>query len=143
MVSHTLVAYALVMLVHDNSILMLKRSFISKFAPGAYSLPGGRVEKNETFRQAVIREVQEELGLTIDQNDLEFVHTFYRKGTEHELVACIFKCNRWYGEPFNKEPEKHEELRWIDFDNLPENIIPAHRKVWEYIQQGKMYSEHY
>lgn len=142
MAPHTLVAYALVMLVHDDSILMLKRSALSKFAPGVYSFPGGRVEKNETIRQAVIREVQEELGLAIDENDLEFVHTFYRKG-EHELVACIFKCTKWQGRPLNKEPEKHEELQWLDFDNLPENIIPAHRKVWECIQQGKMYSEHF
>lgn len=143
MSAHTLVPYALVMLVRDDSILMLKRSMASKFAPGAYSLPGGRVEKNETFRHALVREIQEELGIVIREDDLEFVHTFYRKGTENELIACIFKCMQWQGEPFNKEPEKHEELCWIPFNHLPENIIPAHKKVWEYIQQGKMYSEHY
>ena len=142
MPAHTLVAYALVMLVHNNSVLMLKRSSNSSFEPGAYSLPGGRVEQNETFRQALVREVQEELGITINQDDLEFAHTFYRKGI-HELVACVFKCTKWQGQPFNKEPEKHEELQWVDFDKLPGKLIPAHRKVWEYIRQGKMYSEHY
>ncbi len=143
MSSHALVAYALVMLVRGDSVLMLKRSTMSKFAPGAYSLPGGRVEQNETFRQAVAREVKEELGIIIQEDDLAFVHTFYRKGADDELVAFVFQCKKWQGDLINKEPEKHEEFRWIEFDNLPDNIIPAHRKVWGYIQQGKHYSEHF
>ena len=54
------------------------------------------------------REAQEELGITIQEDDLEFVHTFYRKGSDHELVACIFKCVKWQGDLINKEPEKHD-----------------------------------
>lgn len=142
MLGHTLVAYALVMLVHDNSIVMLKRSEKASFEPGSYSLPGGRVEKNETFKQAVIREAQEELGIEIHEADLEFVHTFYRKGSS-ELVAVVFRCTKWHGELINKEPEKHSELRWLNFDNLSEKLIPAHRKVWDYVNQGVLYSEHF
>ena len=141
MIPHTLVAYALVMLVRGDSVLMLKRSSNSSFEPGAYSLPGGRVEKNESFKRALIREVYEELGIIVREDDLEFIHAFYRKGKD-ELVAFVFKCSKWEGEPLNKEPEKHEELRWIDADHLPEKIIPAHRKVGD-IKQGAMYSEHY
>jgi 8-oxo-dGTP diphosphatase len=143
MVPHTVVAYALVMLVRDNSLLMLKRSAKNSFAPQAYSLPGGKVEKDESFRQAAIREINEELGIILQEDDLEFVHTFYRKGTEHELVACIFRCRKWQGEPSNKEPDKHDEMKWIDADQLPENIVPAHRKVWQAVVEGKMYSEHF
>lgn len=139
--SHMLVGYALIMLMQNDSVLMLKRSLNSSFEPGSYSLPGGRVEKNESFKQALIREAKEELDITIHPDDLEFVHTFYRNGGQHELMACIFKCTKWQGDPYNKEPEKHDELRWITFDHLPGRLIPAHQMVWENIKQGKMYSE--
>lgn len=139
--SHTLVGYALLMLMQDDSVLMLKRSANSSFEPGAFSLPGGRVEKNESFKQAVIREASEELGITINSEDLEFAHTFYRRGGQHELVACIFKCTKWQGNPYNKEPEKHDILEWVNFDHLPGRLIPAHQKVWESIRKEMPYSE--
>lgn len=141
MSNHMVQAYALIIMRKDNQILLLKRADTAKFAPGHYSLIGGAVEKDETFRQTVVREAHEEVGVTIDPDDLHFVHTFYRKGAEHELVACVFECNKWQGEPFNKEPEKHPLLEWIDADKLPEKMIPAHGGALALIAQGCMYSE--
>lgn len=141
---HALVAYSLAMLVKDNSVLMLKRSEKSSFAPGCYSLPGGLVEKNESFKDALVRELQEELGIHIDAHNLQFAHAFYRKGTEHELVAFIFTCSVWSGNPINKEPSKHDQLTWISLDILPENsIIPAHRNALLLIKNGQQYSEYF
>jgi 8-oxo-dGTP diphosphatase len=141
MSNHMLAGYALAMLRKDNQILLLKRSETASFAPGHYSLIGGSVEKNETFRQALIREMQEEIGVSIAPENLQFVHVFYRKGTHNEIAACIFQCTSWQGEPYNKEPDKHMNIGWFSLDNLPEKMIPAHRGALQLIAQNIMYSE--
>ena len=50
-------------------------------------------------------------------------------------------CDVWQGEAYNKEPEKHMTLAWFALDQLPENIIPAHRGVLQLVVQGIAYSE--
>lgn len=138
---HMMAPYALVMLRKDNKIALVHRAPSSKFGANLHGLIGGSVEKNETFRQAAVREAYEEAGVTIDQKDLHFVHIFYRQGTEHGLVACIFACDLWQGEAYNKEPDRHLALTWFALDALPENILPAHRGALRLIAQGVAYSE--
>jgi 8-oxo-dGTP diphosphatase len=139
---HTLVGYALCMLIKDDAVLMLKRSSKSSFEPGSFSLPGGKVEKHESFKQACKRELTEELGITAREDDLEFVHAFYRNGMDHELIAIVFTCVKWEGIPTNKEPIKHEQLEWIAYDELANYlVVPAHKKVWGAILAGGKYSE--
>lgn len=141
MFKHTLAAYALVILRKGDDILLIKRSQNAWFAPGLYSLVGGRVEQGENFRQTLVREIYEEVGLAINPEDLNFVHAFYRQGASEELVALMFECSLWQGEPFNKEPEKHSEILWCPLDNLPMNLIPAHHASLELIKQHYFYSE--
>jgi 8-oxo-dGTP diphosphatase len=138
---HALIPYTLGIIIKDNKILMLKRSSANQFAPGHYSLPGGKLEKGESFKQALQRELAEELGITVKENDLEFIHIFYRVGTDGELVAVVFKGLQWLGTPINKEPHKHEELKWIPLDTLPNNVVPAHKKVLNALVTGDKYSE--
>ena len=141
MSEHFIAAYSLILLTQNNSILVLKRSASSSFAPNHYSLPGGRVEKNETFRHALVREVQEELGIVIDEADLSYVHSFYRKGTENELVAFVFECHQWQGQILNKEPLKHTHFEWVDINNLPSPMIPAHEGALALIAKHQLHSE--
>jgi len=55
----------------SNQVLLLKRSLMNGFAPNAWGLPGGHVDKGEEAKDAAIRELQEETGLVI--NDALFV----------------------------------------------------------------------
>jgi len=48
----------------NGDLLLVKRAHAP--AQGTWSLPGGRVESGETYEQAVVREVQEETGLTVE-----------------------------------------------------------------------------
>lgn len=125
----------------NDTVLLLKRGNVS-FGSGLYCLPGGKIDGNETARQAAIREAYEELVVTIDEQQLQFVHLFHRKGASEEVFAIIFLVKAWQGEFINREPEKHEELQWVHFDVLPENIIPAQKQGIELIQNQIFYSEH-
>jgi 8-oxo-dGTP diphosphatase len=141
MSEHLIAAYSLILLTQNNSILLLKRSASNSFAPNQYSLPGGRVEKDETFRQALLRELQEELGITIDEADLTYAHSLHRKSTPNELVAFVFECHQWQGQIINKEPAKHSHFEWVDIQNLPLPMVPAHEGAIAQIIKQQFHSE--
>lgn len=135
------VPYVLVMLTQGESILLLKRGNVS-FGAGEYCMVGGKIDGNETARQAAAREAFEEIGVSIELDDLQLVHTFHRKGPSEELFALVFKAEKWSGELINKEPEKHDLMGWFGYFDLPENILPAHKQAIEHICSGSIYSEH-
>jgi 8-oxo-dGTP diphosphatase len=112
---------------------------------GFYGLPSGKVEYSEMYRQGAVREAEEEVGVEIKEEDLQFAHIAHRHGQEGELfmdwVDVYFEVKKWSGEPHNAEPEKAERLDWVDINNLPENIVPVQRVALQEISKGNYYGE--
>jgi len=135
-------SFALLFLVNlHNEVLLLKRTN-TPFCNQCYSLPGGKIEPGEPATKTIIREANNSIGITIDPNDLKFAHVMHRKCNEPEFFSCIFKADKWTGIAENKEPERHDDMKWFALDKLPENIVPAHLHAIKQIQQNKVYSEH-
>ena len=130
-----------VILKKDGKILFLKRTN-RKFFDNFFACPGGKVDGAESLLQAAKREVKEELGITINLEFSNVVHVchFKREGNFEGLDFYI-QAEKWDGQPQNKEPEKHSEIRWIDMNNLPDNIVSNHKKALEEIQKNVFYSE--
>ncbi|OJU87950.1 hypothetical protein BGO17_03110 [Candidatus Saccharibacteria bacterium 49-20] len=108
-------------IMRDGKFLMMKRA--GKHGAGTWSVPGGWQEVGETFEQAVTREVLEEVGCEI--GNLRFgavTNNYFPDEGVHSI--SIFSIADWVsGEPQNLEPEKCEELRWVDFDSLPSPLF--------------------
>lgn len=49
----------------EGQFLLCKRSLEKKIAPGMWHMPGGGIDGGETVEQAIIREIKEELNLTV------------------------------------------------------------------------------
>lgn len=109
-----------------------------------YGVPAGKVENDESFLQCAVREAEEEVGVSVRMEDLEYIHTMHRQenGEEHNWVDVFFRAKKWQGEPYNAEPQKHGELQWFDLDDLPENMVPPLRVAIQHIQKGSTYSEY-
>jgi len=60
-INNSLITVAIGIIVHENSILLIKR--VRGDYIGYYALPGGKIEKNEHMHSALEREIQEETGL--------------------------------------------------------------------------------
>lgn len=134
--------FALLFLLNTNNEVLLLRRINTPFGNNCYSLPGAQIEIGEAATQAVIREAQNNIGITLNSETIECVHVMHRKCNNPEFFAAVFKPQSWQGLPINQEPERHDDIRWFPPDQLPENIISAHRHAIEQIQQGKHYSEH-
>jgi 8-oxo-dGTP diphosphatase len=106
----------------ENEILLLRR-FNTGFRDGEYSVPAGHLDGGETVMQAAIREAKEETGLQIVESDLTFSTVMHRI-EDDERVDFFVQVHKWQSEPFNAEPEKCDDLRWVNIDSLPVNTVP-------------------
>ena len=87
------------MIERDGMVLMQERS--DKNWPGVV-FPGGHVEAGESFTEAVIREVREETGLTVERPELCGVKQFYtEEGARY--VVFLYRAARFTGEPVSSE----------------------------------------
>lgn len=115
---------AAVLIDADNRVLIQKRPEGKPWA-GYWEFPGGKIEDGETPEGALIRELQEELGIvTIEKAffPLSFCSHTYPSG--HVLIP-LFGCRNWTGKPLAKEGQ---ELAWVkpprlgDYQLLASNI---------------------
>jgi 8-oxo-dGTP diphosphatase len=136
-----LVGYVLAYIVKDNQVLMLYRSNTG-FANNCYGLPGGKIEPHESAQQALIREMQEELGITVNAQDTQLMHVMSFKGaSDADSLVLLFSITKWLGKLINKESHKHDHIAWFSLDSLPTNIIPRHKHMLNYSIQKQFYSQ--
>jgi len=143
---HKIVPASYLVLVKGKKILLQKR-YNTGYEDGKYSLAAGHVEKGETFTDAVIREVKEEIGIDLKAENLKTVHVMHRySGPEwegiNERIDVFFAAEKWEGEIEIKEPDKCDDLSWFDMDNLPSNLIPYVEHAVDCIKANVFYSEY-
>lgn len=112
---------------HEDQVLLLRR-FNTGYGDGQYSVPAGHLDGGETVVDAARREGLEETGVRIEASDLAFSSVVHRRDGD-ERVDFFVHVHKWQGEPVNTEPEKCDELRWADVNELPDNVIPYVRKA--------------
>jgi 8-oxo-dGTP diphosphatase len=110
-----------------DQVLLLRR-FNTGYADGQYSVPAGHLDGGETVIAAARREGLEETGVRIEAEDVAFSSVVHRKDGD-ERVDFFVHVRNWQGEPANTEPEKCDELRWVNINELPDNVIPYVKKA--------------
>jgi len=131
---------AYLVLVKDGQILLLRR-FNTGYQDGNYSLVAGHLDGSETTKQCIIREANEEAGIKINPEDLEIVHTMHRLAPDREYFDIYLRAEKWTGNITNMEPNKCDELKWYQMDNLPNNMLPEIKLALENINKDIHYGE--
>jgi 8-oxo-dGTP diphosphatase len=106
---HDVVAGAL---VRDGRVLLAHRSPHRRWYPDVWDLPGGHLEPGESAGQALVRELAEELGVTVTGCSVVGVLE------ESDLRLTVLRVDHWDGEPVNAAPGEHDELRWCTAADL-------------------------
>ncbi len=129
---------ARLLLEYRDHLLFLAQT---KSNGGGYTLPGGKIEGVEFAKDALVREVYEEVGVIVNRKSLELVHITHRKLRSIIEIIFIFKAKDWSGEMVVKETDKFREAIWLPADEAPERLTAVLKYTLDRIAKGTVYSE--
>lgn len=116
----TLLVTAGVLIDQNNSVLLAQRP-PGKPLAGRWEFPGGKVEFSESPETGLIRELYEEIGITVTCEDLE-PFTFVSENCDaFHLLMPLYLIRRWKGTPIGREGQA---LCWTDVDTLGDYSMP-------------------
>ena len=112
-----------VLVVKNNKVLMVKRAPHMFLEASKWGTIGGFVDRDETIKQAVEREVFEETGYRVHNLELLLIRDNPdRPHEDRQNVSFVYVCEA--GEKDGEPDKESTEQRWFDFDTLPpENEI--------------------
>lgn len=101
----------------EHQVLFGLRAAWKQAWPEHWDAIGGRVEPGETVEDALVREISEEIGVTVTKADLLAVVEHPGPSEAQATRSHIFAVTAWIGEPQNICDE-HSQLRWFSLDEL-------------------------
>lgn len=109
----------------DGRVLLGQRPKGKPMA-GLWEFPGGKVEAGETPEVALIRELEEELGIDTWESCLAPLTFASHSYNDFHLLMPLFACRKWEGTPKSRE---NQALKWVRPNELrnyrmPEADIP-------------------
>lgn len=130
--SFSVVPASYVYLVDARRVLLQQRQNTGYMDGFWVAGAAGHVEPHETAVACAVREAAEELGVEIDEGDLEPLTVMQRTdGTDtptEQRVDWFFAARSWRGRPAVMEPVKCGGLGWFSLDDLPQPI-PAYEHL--------------
>ncbi|MCI0734764.1 MAG: (deoxy)nucleoside triphosphate pyrophosphohydrolase [Beijerinckiaceae bacterium] len=104
-----LLAAAVALIDSDCRVLIAQRPEGKTFA-GLWEFPGGKVEEDERPELALIRELHEELGITVEEACLAPLTFASYAYPDFHLLMPLYICRRWTGFVVARE---HQALKWV------------------------------
>ncbi|MFI7213272.1 NUDIX domain-containing protein [Micromonospora maritima] len=105
-------------LVENGAVLLVHRSPTRRAYPDLWDLPGGHVEAGESERQALAREMFEELGLRIATESSSRLGDVRVGSGDNAVHISVWHVGEWAGSPTNRAPDEHDDIAWVGIDEL-------------------------
>jgi mutator protein MutT len=116
---------AVAVVIDRRGRVLIAQRPVGKHLAGAWEFPGGKIERGETRRQGLARELEEEIGITIEHpRPLMRLHHAYPTG---EVLLDVWVVRRYRGEPCGLDGQG---LRWCNRQALAKApLLPADRPI--------------
>lgn len=134
-----------------TEVLLQKRSPMKESHPGVYDISSaGHIPAGCSYEESAVREIWEELGLTISEQDLHYIGVikkhneavFFGKPYIDEQVSNVYwVCCDKEAEEFQIQEEELESVMWIDLDECIERVEKGTIKHCLYMDELKMLKE--
>lgn len=105
----------------DNRVLIAQRPE-GKTLAGLWEFPGGKVDAGERPEEALIRELHEEIGITVKEACLAPLTFASHAYTDFHLLMPLYICRRWEGQAIAREGQT---LAWVRANKLRDYPMPA------------------
>ena len=127
MISETLLVVAAALVDAEGQVLVQQRPE-GKVMAGLWEFPGGKVEPGETPENALVRELFEELGISVRPQDLHPACFASEPLGERHLLLMLYVCRDWQGTVTPKEApallwRAPEQLRRLPMPPADEPLI--------------------
>ncbi len=126
----------------NSKYLLLRRADSKDFGAGSWECVTGRVDQGESFSQAFMREVQEEIGVAVRLEFFVAATHFYRgeRLPENELLGLICGCTVTNPTAVQLSAE-HSEFRWLTAGEITE-LLPADHWLLPAIARAELLRTH-
>lgn len=117
----------------DKAILSTK-----SYGKDKYYIPGGKREIGETDEQALLREINEELNVTVDIKTLKYFGTFEAQAHGHSegvIVKMICYSGKYMGEL--KASSEIEEIKWLKYSDK-DKISDVDKLIFDSLKQNNL-----
>ena len=131
-------AVATCYMVCNGKILLLKRND-RVTAGNRWCMPGGKLERNETPLQAVIREVEEETGIVLSSAQANFMQTICIRflTPKEDYLLHLFKTVLPRSQPSDYSVtlnQEHTDYLWVDLAAAQQlNLVAGGNEILEYL----------
>nr|WP_210313474.1 (deoxy)nucleoside triphosphate pyrophosphohydrolase [Rhodopseudomonas rhenobacensis] len=115
-----LLVVAVALIDADNRVLIAQRP-PGKTLAGLWEFPGGKLDAGERPEQALIRELDEELGITVKEPCLAPLTFASHAYEDFHLLMPLYICRRWEGVATAREGQT---LAWVRPNKLRDYPMP-------------------
>lgn len=116
------VGVAVLLFNEKGQILLAKRT--TAHGGSSFGTPGGHLEPGETFEACAIREVKEEVDVTLTSCTFLSITNDYFPVTKKHYVSIFMTAQIPNDQPItNMEPQKAEQWNWFDTSALPSPLF--------------------
>src|SRR5690606_1778195 len=102
-------------ILHENKVLILKRSDSDRINPGKWEFVGGKINFNENLEDALKREVREEASIDIIVDSILYA-TNYKTNSNRNDVVIVYKCHSINNDV--KLSQEHTDFKWATEEEL-------------------------
>jgi 8-oxo-dGTP diphosphatase len=120
-VSVKLVLVAACALVDADGRVLIAQRPVGKSMAGLWEFPGGKVEPGERPEQTLIRELDEELGITVLEACLSPLTFASHAYPDFHLLMPLYVCRKWEGSVTAREGQK---VAWVRSNRLRDYPMP-------------------
>ena len=139
------VGLGVIILNDENKVLLILRNDDSALADsdmrleGTWTLPAGKIKRNETIFEAAIRKVLQEVNLEI--SDLEIVSIADDINEYAHFVTIGILAHNYDGNITLGDTKEHVAYDYYDLDNLPDNLCLPSKKILDNYLKKRLYKE--